>query len=460
MKIVKQRAHIIWSSNLSDANKCLASNAFINGAVEYYFWAVKFAIQVPKDMDIAIRDSMNETGCKHTNLMNDVNYLPRKKGGRGLRSLEDSYRHIKIKLAIKLVSDTDERIKVVKEFHDRCKETNSFSFFKDADKYASELKLKMNVNENENNITFLDSATNESISENYKTSSKMLKHRTYMKYHCNIMASSWQGVNLKQRINDEDVIDKYFDWLENWRTCPSDVVQEFILLFYQLLSTKQYTMMRTNEPVEDTRCRICNISEQESIKHLISNCSIFAQGLYTVRHNNALKCFVWPLLQLYGLIEKCPSWYAQDKVAPYYENEKAKFWWDVPEYSGRENEHERPPRPDGKLIVDDGTEKSIFLLEMTVPWTQNRKEKYSYKADKYKNILINLKFENQDYSVDQITIVMDVFGGFGNDLVENISKIFKRKEDVSKIIKNMQKSVIASAANLSRTFKIRSKYCK
>ena len=97
---------------------------------------------------------------------------------------------------------------------------------------------------------------------------------------------------------------------------------------------------------------------------------------------------------------------------------------------------------------------------MTVPWTGNRSEKYKYKHEKYKNILLNLKIENPNFNVDQITIVMDVFGGYGKDLIENIGKIFKCKEDVNSVIKNMQKSIIASAANLSRTFKLRSKYCK
>ena len=93
---------------------------------------------------------------------------------------------------------------------------------------------------------------------------------------------------------------------------------------------------------------------------------------------------------------------------------------------------------------------------MTVPWTSNRKEKVKYKEDKYVNIQQNLKFENPEYDVDQITIVMDVFGGYGKDLVDNIRKVIKDSKTVKSIITNMQKSVISSAANLSRTFKIRS----
>ena len=93
---------------------------------------------------------------------------------------------------------------------------------------------------------------------------------------------------------------------------------------------------------------------------------------------------------------------------------------------------------------------------MTVPWTENRKSKYDYKATKYKNILHSLQFEYPDHKVDQLTIVMDVFGGYGQDLIDNISKVIQCKSNVKSIITSMQKSVISGAANLSRTFKIRS----
>ena len=82
---IQQRAHIIWSSQLSDVNKCVASTTFINS--EYYFLAVKFPMIKVIEMDTAIHASMDITGGKHTNLMNSINYLPRSQGGRGLRCL-------------------------------------------------------------------------------------------------------------------------------------------------------------------------------------------------------------------------------------------------------------------------------------------------------------------------------------------------------------------------------------
>ena len=114
-------------------------------------------------------------------------------------------------------------------------------------------------------------------------------------------------MNLKQRLDDENVVDKYFWWLAKWRKCPTEVVKEFLLLFYQLLPTKEYKLFRSNEPLNDTKYRICNVSDTESVKHLISNCEIFAHSLYKVRQDNALKCFVWSVLHKLELTNKQPT---------------------------------------------------------------------------------------------------------------------------------------------------------
>ena len=101
--------------------------------------------------------------------------------------------------------------------------------------------------------------------------------------------------------------------------------------------------------------------------------------------------------------------------------------------------------------------KKIYLVEMTVPWTENREAKYDYKCEKYIQVQQNLKIEFPEYEVSQITLVMDVFGGFSDNLEENIGKVIKEKLLVKAIIKDMQKTIISNMANLSRTFKIRCK---
>ena len=450
IKVIEQRSHLVWSSLLSDINKCKACNIFVNSATEYYFWSVKFTINTIQEMDNIVRRVMNTVGAKHNAQMNVINYLPRSKGGRGLRSFEETYKITKIKLAVKIMNDEDPRMEIVRNYHNETAKTNSFSAFKDAIRYAQEVGM---IIELEDEVLKINGEVASSENEMKKVSTSVQK-LYYERKHSEVLQSTWQGVNLKLRVEDENVKDNCFAWMQRWHSCPTEVVNEFYLLFFQLLKTRCYVKYRTNEVIDDIRCRLCG-SDQESVKHLISNCGTFAKSLYVTRHDNALKCFVWPLLQSFGLIEKQPSWYAGDKVKPHYSKNDVHFWWDIPEYTGRDDESIHPPRPDGKLMFKQGDVRKIYLIEMTVPWPSNRDEKLKFKEDKYVRIQENLKFEHREYEVDQITLVIDVFGGFGKDLSYNIGKAIKKKETIELIIKNMQKSVVSSAANLSRAFKIR-----
>ena len=142
------------------------------------------------------------------------------------------------------------------------------------------------------------------------------------------------------------------------------------------------------------------------------------------------------------------------------ENNDAQFWWDIPEFSGKEKNEEiqsRRYRPDGKIIFGRNGKMFAFLIEMTVPWTENRGEKQDLKDNKYVDIMSNMKLDYPNHEVDQITLVMDVFGGYGTELRRNIGKVIDCRITQDSVIKNMQKSVISSVSNISRVFKVRTK---
>ena len=109
-------------------------------------------------------------------------------------------------------------------------------------------------------------------------------------------------------------------------------------------------------------------------------------------------------------------------------------------------------RPDGKIVMKN--EKKVSLIEQTVPWITNREAKVELKKNKYLQLQSFLRLEYEGYEIDQVTLVMDVFGGYGKDLGENIGKVLG-KEERENVIKNMQKSIIASEAHLVRVFKVR-----
>ena len=163
------------------------------------------------------------------------------------------------------------------------------------------------------------------------------------------------------------------------------------------------------------------------------------------------------MLRKLELIETAPQWFSLAEVKPQYDNENYIVNWDIPEYSGRDGETIRDSaRPDGKVVMKN--EKKIFLIEQTVPWIANRDNKYTYKCRKYEELQSFLRLENPGYEVDQITLVIDVFGGYSGNLQTNIGKMLN-KEETERVIKNMQRSVISSNAHLSRVFKLRTSSC-
>ena len=149
-----------------------------------------------------------------------------------------------------------------------------------------------------------------------------------------------------------------------------------------------------------------------------------------MRHDSALKCIVFPVLTQCKLIDQCPTWYSPSKVKPYYENEIAEFWWDTPEYQGNEEEDDTKLfRPDAKLRLKQ--ERQIFILEMAVPWINNREIKYQEKIDKYRNVLNKLKLDYPNYEVNQLTFIIDVLGGIPNTYVKTLAKLSKIKLGLS-----------------------------
>ena len=115
-------------------------------------------------------------------------------------------------------------------------------------------------------------------------------------------------------------------------------------------------------------------------------------------------------------IEYVPPWFTSIDVKPHYENDEYSVFWEVPEYSGRDEETMRDgARRDGKLIIMKKEEK-IFLIELTVPWLSNRDEKYALKTNRYLEVQAFLRVEFPEYEIGQATLVMGVFGGFKNML--------------------------------------------
>ena len=155
-EVIKQRTNVIWTSPLSDYNKIISTNIFVLSAVEYFMWSEKFTLGNIRDMDLSIREILNRVSAKYSLQLNNSLYLPRSEGGRGLRNIETTYKKIRIKAAINLMSGNDPRMSCVKDFEMKRTEKGRSSVIKDAIKYAKEdFEMKLELGKNEFKVTYV-----------------------------------------------------------------------------------------------------------------------------------------------------------------------------------------------------------------------------------------------------------------------------------------------------------------
>ena len=129
-----RRISIIWSSPLSDCNRVQATNQYALPVLRYLMWTQHWPLSELRDVDRAARKIIVENGGKHPASLTSLLYLPREKGGRGLRSVEHNYKLTKIKSLLKLYQNSEQTVKADSEFKEHAMASGHQSLVKEAAK--------------------------------------------------------------------------------------------------------------------------------------------------------------------------------------------------------------------------------------------------------------------------------------------------------------------------------------
>ena len=97
------------------------------------------------EVDRAARKIIVENSGKHPASLTSLLYLPRQKGGRGLRSVEHKYKLTKIKSLLKLFQNSDQTVEAVREFEEHAMASGHQSLVKEAATYAEELNITLQL---------------------------------------------------------------------------------------------------------------------------------------------------------------------------------------------------------------------------------------------------------------------------------------------------------------------------
>ena len=138
-----RRLSVIWTSNISIPRKIKATNTFPIPLLQYSFWTCTWISEKLKQLDRKTREVRNKNSGRNRKSSVAMTYLSYDQGGYNLSELEMVYKLSKIKIAHHIVTSTDQRIKLVREFQDRKEHRGFTSANKVAQRYAYDLGVEI-----------------------------------------------------------------------------------------------------------------------------------------------------------------------------------------------------------------------------------------------------------------------------------------------------------------------------
>ena len=206
-----RRLSVFWSSPLSDYNRVVASNQFALPVLGYLMWTQHWPVTDLKIVDREARKIIVENGGKHLGGSTSLLYLPRDKGGRGLRAVKTEYKVTKVKPALRLYENKDQVMEMVREFEERAESLGHRSLVKDAAKFAEDLGVNLHLKHPDP----VCAVNNEEIIPSHRVK-EVLKECVEEKLERKVRGLEWQRKLLIERKSDSQLCKNVcFSWLSN-----------------------------------------------------------------------------------------------------------------------------------------------------------------------------------------------------------------------------------------------------
>ncbi|XP_048578959.1 uncharacterized protein LOC125560711 [Nematostella vectensis] len=146
-----------------------------------------------------------------------------------------------------------------------------------------------------------------------------------------------------------------------------------------LITAAQDRALRTNAVKAKTEkqqisplCRMCGLKD-ETVNHLLCECSKMAQSQYKHRHGNMVSIVHWAIAKELGFEVK-EKWY-EHELLPVIEKPDLKILWGVTIQTDREIQAQRPD-----IVIVNRKEGECIVIDIAVPGDANVGEKV--KLDK------------------------------------------------------------------------------
>ena len=382
----KRRVKKVLKSKLNGGNMISAINTWAVPLIRYSAPFLEWRRDEIKEMDRTTRKIMNMYNALHPRDSVARLYLPRKEGGRGLMSVEDC-----VELAI--------------------------------------LGLENYIQKS--NERLITSARRDLEDEELGTE-KEFKAQRKEDRKSELEANALHGQHFRQT--------KEFSDTESWRWLREGELKKET---EGLIMAAQTQSLRTNavkakidKSTSDATCRVCNQAE-ETVDHIVSGCSKFAQKEYKRRHDCVARALHWDLCRMYD-IQTAQKWY-EHQPEGVVEKENVKILWDFNIQTDNEIQARRPD-----IVIHDKSNKSCYIIDVAIPGDARVPQKEAEKIEKYSDLRRELQ-KLWKVKAKVVPIVVGALGTVSKSLTGYLKEI-----KVSTKIQVIQKSALLGTARILR----------
>ena len=425
-------ANIVWGSELDEKNKVDAHNMLVVSKLTYSFGIINWTQSELDDINRKLRKCISKYNCLNIHSNTNRLYLARKNGGRGLINIHHLFNRAIVSLVGYIFNANSEHAKLIKEYW-VCKKKGTL--LKKAEDIIENLKL---------NISFTANGMKKDGNVIHHKMVGSIMKKEYQKEYATWIQNNLHGKIIKRCIDDKMLTYESFKWLKHAKL-RGPAVSTLFAIQEQVIPTRVIKKrIWKNINVVSEKCRMCN-DQLETVSHVISGCSILANNLYKIRHDNVVRVVYYYLLHKLGFAETWQPWYDMSNVEPVKENDQCTIYWDYPLQT---NNAIMCNKPD--IVVIYKKCDAILIIEGSVPWDENLAAKVMEKRNKYIPLGIELKnlYAKSSYTVCEIVIGST---GLVNDSLRSaISKLCDDSNDINKIINFCQKAAILGTVRICR----------
>ena len=384
-----RRVRKLLKTKLNGGNVIKGINTWAVSLLRYTAAFVDWTKDELREIDRRTRKYLNMYKALHPRDSVARLYLPRNLGGRGLFSVEDCADKARLGL-MTYVRESQESLIT-----------------------AARAEIKKEINEIEDVEEFKKRKTEERMQE---YSNKEL-HGQFIR-----------------EVKDSSC-DKSWVWLKDGNLKKET---ESLIISAQTQSIRTNLIKSKIDKSQDNpKCRLCH-QKDESVNHILCECTALAQKEYRKRHDGVAKALHWDLCRGYGL-EHTEKWY-DHKPEPVTENQDVKILWDFTIQTDKKITHNRPD-----IVLIDKRNSKCQIIDVACPGDKRIQDKEREKIEKYTDLAVEIQRIWKLKCVKVVPIVIGVLGMFTNKL-EKYLKDLKARIKVALI----QKTVLLGSARILR----------